>query len=148
MLDWTRPWTLLVELHAWLECWVQGDGAIELKVIHKEIMNFVCLLCPHSCFLSPDKYLSGQAHLQRFTEPSAKPLATPSDLQGTIPPLGQGTFTHNTVGIPIIVAGTKADLIDDNSDIVGASVSGMGGMVKGKRGKSEKWTDGICARFV
>ena len=58
-------------------------------------------------------------------------------------PLGQGTFTHNTAGVPIIVACTKADLIDDNTDLVGAGASGMGGMVKGKGGEWEERTDGI-----
>ena len=38
-LDWTRPWTFLEELHtwlAWVERWVQGDGARELEVIREE----------------------------------------------------------------------------------------------------------------
>jgi hypothetical protein len=101
-----------------------------------------------SLFLSPwpDRNSSpaGQAHLQHYTEPSAEPLlATSSTLQGTILPLGAGTFTHNTAGIPIIVACTKADLIDDNTDLVGAGASGMGGMVKGKGGEWEERTDGI-----
>jgi hypothetical protein len=88
--------------------------------------------------------MSGQAHLQHYTEPSAEPLlATSSTLQGTILPLGPGTFTHNTAGVPIIVACTKADLIDDNTDLVGAGASGMGGMVKGKGGEWEERTDGI-----
>ena len=57
--------------------------------------------------------------------------------------MGPGTFTHNTAGVPIIVACTKADLIDDNTDLVGAGASGMGGMVKGKGGEWEERTDGI-----
>ena len=39
VLDWTRPWTFLEELHtwlAWIERWVQGDGARELEVIREE----------------------------------------------------------------------------------------------------------------
>lgn len=38
---------------------------------------------------------------------------------------------------------TKADLIDDNSDIVGTGAAGMGGMVKGKGGEWEERTDSI-----
>ncbi|KAN0140374.1 Dynein light intermediate chain (DLIC) domain containing protein [Lactarius tabidus] len=129
VLDWTRPWTFVEELHtwlAWIERWVQGDGARELEVIREEHRE------------------RWQAHLQHYTEPSAEPLlATSSTLQGTILPLSPGTFTHNTAGIPIIVACTKADLIDDNTDLVGAGASGMGGMVKGKGGEWEERTDGI-----
>lgn len=39
VLDWTRPWTFLDELHTWLvwiERWVQGNGARELQVIREE----------------------------------------------------------------------------------------------------------------
>jgi hypothetical protein len=39
VLDWTRPWTFLDELHTWLtwiEHWVQGDGSRELDVIREE----------------------------------------------------------------------------------------------------------------
>ncbi|KAN0140420.1 hypothetical protein V8E53_001629 [Lactarius tabidus] len=73
VLGWTRPCTSLEELHtwlAWIERWVQGDGAGKLKVIHRE---------------------HWQAHLQHHTEPSSEPLPA-SALQGTIPPLGPGTF--------------------------------------------------------
>jgi hypothetical protein len=63
-------------------------------------------------------------------------------MSSTVLPLGPGTFTHNTSGIPIIVACTKADLIDEDADLV-AGASGMGGMVKGKGGEWEERTDGI-----
>jgi dynein light intermediate chain 1 len=129
VLDWTRPWTFLEDLHTWLswiERWVQGDGARELEVIREEHRE------------------RWQAHLQHYTEPSTEPLpATSSALQGTILPLGPGTFTHNAAGVPIIVVCTKADLIDDNNDLVGAGTSGMGGMVKGKGDEWEERTDGI-----
>lgn len=86
----------------------------------------------------------GQAHLQHYTEPSAEPLpATSSTLQATILPLGPGTFTHNAAGVPIIAVCTKADLIDDTNDLVGAGSSGMGGMVKGKGDEWEERTDAI-----
>jgi len=129
VLDWTRPWAFLEELLtwlAWIERWVQGDGARELEVIREEHRE------------------RWQAHLQHYSEPSTEPLpATSSALQGTILPLGPGTFTHNAAGVPIVVACTKADLIDDNNDLVGAGASGMGGMVKGKGDEWEERTDGI-----
>lgn len=84
-----------------------------------------------------------QAHLQHYTEPSTEELpAGSSTLSSTILPLGPGTFTHNTAGVPIIVACTKADLIDDGTDMV-AGASGMGSMVKGKGGEWEERTDGV-----
>ncbi|KAH9967043.1 dynein light intermediate chain-domain-containing protein [Lactifluus volemus] len=129
VLDWTRPWTFLEELQtwlAWIEHWVQGNGERELQVICEEHRE------------------RWQAHLQHYTEPSAEPLpASSSTLQGTILPLGPGTFTHNTAGVPIIIVCTKADLIDDNNDLVGPGASGMGGMVKGKGDEWEERTDGI-----
>lgn len=86
----------------------------------------------------------GQAHLQHYTELSAEPIPTTAlSLQSTILPLGPGTFTHNAAGVPIVVACIKTDLIDENNDLVDASVSGMGGMVKGKGGEWEECTDGI-----
>jgi dynein light intermediate chain 1 len=57
-------------------------------------------------------------------------------------PLGPGTLTHNGSGIPIIIACTKADLIDEGGDLAAGS-SGMGGMVKGKGGEWEERTDGV-----
>jgi hypothetical protein len=86
----------------------------------------------------------GQAHLQHYTEPSAEPLpATSTALQATILPLGPGTFTHNAAGVPVVVVCTKADLIEDTNDLVGAGSSGMGGMVKGKGDEWEERTDAI-----
>ncbi|KAI0065700.1 hypothetical protein BV25DRAFT_1879543 [Artomyces pyxidatus] len=129
VLDWTRPWTFLEELHTWLtwiERWVQGDNARELTIVREEQRE------------------RWQSHLQHYTEPTAEPIpTTTSSMQSTILPLGPGTFTHNTAGVPIIVACTKADLIDENNDLVGAGASGMGGMVKGKGGEWEERTDGI-----
>lgn len=58
-------------------------------------------------------------------------------------PLGPGTLTHNIGGVPIVVACTKADLIDEGNDVIGAGASGMGGMVKGKGGEWEERTDTI-----
>ena len=58
-------------------------------------------------------------------------------------PLPQGTLTNNSAGMAIVVVCTKADLIDENSDIAGVGSSGMGGMVKGKGGEWEERTDGV-----
>jgi len=84
-----------------------------------------------------------QSHLQHYTESSTDPLPTSNTaLSNTLLPLGQGTLTHNSAGVPIIVACTKADLIDEGNDMV-AGASGMGSMVKGKGGEWEERTDGI-----
>ncbi|KAG6850638.1 hypothetical protein H0H93_010830 [Arthromyces matolae] len=83
-----------------------------------------------------------QSHLQHYSEPTTDELPANSTLSGTVLPLGQGILTHNSAGIPIIVTCTKADLIDDDSDMA-AGASGMGSMVKGKGGEWEERTDGI-----
>lgn len=86
---------------------------------------------------------SVQSYLQHYTEPSTDPLPTSnSTLSTTLLPLGPGSFTHNSAGVPIIVTCTKADLIDDGNDMA-AGTSGMGSMVKGKGGEWEERTDGI-----
>ena len=64
-------------------------------------------------------------------------------MSATVLPLGSGTLTHNAAGVPIIVACTKADLIDDNTDVLGPGASSMGAMVKGKGGEWEERTDSI-----
>ncbi|KAJ3516133.1 hypothetical protein NLJ89_g1310 [Agrocybe chaxingu] len=128
VLDWTRPWTFVEELETWLtwiETWAKGDGSRELEIIREESRERL------------------QSHLQHYTEPSVEPLpAANSTLSSTLLPLGQGSFTHNSSGVPIIVACTKADLIDEGNDMV-AGASGMGGMVKGKGGEWEERTDGV-----
>jgi hypothetical protein len=84
-----------------------------------------------------------QAHLQHYAEPSTDPPAATSSVSGsTLLPLGPGTLTHNPAGVPIIVACTKADLIDEGSDLA-PGASGMGGMVRGKGGEWEERTDGV-----
>ena len=51
-----------------------------------------------------------------------EPLRTTSSaLQRTIFPLNPGTFTHNTAGVPTIVTYTKADTIEDNTDLIVAA---------------------------
>jgi dynein light intermediate chain 1 len=83
-----------------------------------------------------------QYHLQHYSEPTNDSLPSNSTLSSTLLPLGSGTFTHNLAGVPIIVACTKADMIDDGNDMV-AGTSGMGSMVKGKGGEWEERTDGV-----
>ncbi|KAJ7068679.1 dynein light intermediate chain-domain-containing protein [Mycena amicta] len=128
VLDWTRPWTFIEELETWLqwvERWTRGDGARELEIVREETRERL------------------QAHLQHYSEPSIDPPAAPSSISGSaLLPLGPGTLTHNSAGVPIVVACTKADLIDESGDpVVGAS--GMGGMVRGKGGEWEERTDSI-----
>ena len=84
-----------------------------------------------------------QSYWQHYAEPSADPLpATNTTLSNTLLPLGPGTLTHNSAGVPIIVVCAKADQIDEGHDIA-AGASSMGGMVKGKGGAWEERTDGI-----
>lgn len=84
-----------------------------------------------------------QSHLQHYTEPSTEPLPTANAaLSNTLLPLGPGTLSHNSAGVPVIVVCTKADLIDEGNDMV-AGASGMGSMVKGKSSEWEERTDGI-----
>ncbi|KAH9482492.1 Cytoplasmic dynein 1 light intermediate chain 2 [Psilocybe cubensis] len=126
-LDWTRPWTFVEELETWLswvEAWSKGDGSRELEIIREESRERL------------------QSHLQHYTESSSDSIPSNSTLSNTILPLGPGTLTHNSAGVPIIVACTKADLIDDGNDMV-AGTSGMGSMVKGKGGEWEEQTDGV-----
>ncbi|KAJ7771152.1 dynein light intermediate chain-domain-containing protein [Mycena maculata] len=127
-LDWTRPWTFVEELETWLqwvEKWARGDGARELEIVREESRERL------------------QAHLQHYSEPSIDPPAAASSVSGsTLLPLGPGTLTHNSAGVPIIIACTKADLIDEGSDLT-AGASGMGGMVRGKGGEWEERTDAV-----
>jgi dynein light intermediate chain 1, cytosolic len=145
VLDCSRPWTFVEELQTWLiwvEKWVKGDGSRELEIIREECRE----RCKSktrlgNCATSFPPFLV-LSHLQHFTEPSSEPLPASSTLSSTLLPLGPGTFTHNSSGMPIIVVCTKADLIDESSDLTAGS-SGMGGMVKGKGGEWEERTDGV-----
>ncbi|KAL4264358.1 dynein light intermediate chain family protein [Pleurotus pulmonarius] len=122
VLDWTRPWTFIDDLHVWLEwveTWAKGDTSREVEIAREENRERL------------------QSHLQHYAEPSTDPLPASTSVPGTLLPLGQGSFTHNQAGVPIIVTCTKADLID------GGSEPGPGGMVKGKGGEWEERTDGI-----
>ncbi|KAF5333538.1 hypothetical protein D9611_002697 [Ephemerocybe angulata] len=127
VLDWTRPWTFVEELQTWLqwvENWAKGDGSRDLEIVREENRERL------------------QSHLQHYTEGPVDPLpAATSTLSSTLLPLGQGSFTHNSAGVPIIVVCSKADLIDEATDP--SAPAGMGGMVKGKGGEWEERTDGI-----
>ncbi|KAI6018310.1 dynein light intermediate chain-domain-containing protein [Pisolithus marmoratus] len=129
VLDWTRPWTFMEELEMWLkwvEQWAKGDGSREVEIVREENRERL------------------QVHLQHYTEPSTDTLPATSNLtSSTVLPLGPGTFTHNSAGVPIAVVCTKADLIDEGSNLIGPGTSGMGGMVKGKGGEWEERTDSI-----
>ncbi|EGO02101.1 hypothetical protein SERLA73DRAFT_177841 [Serpula lacrymans var. lacrymans S7.3] len=128
VLDWTRPWTFVEDLQTWLmwvEEWAKGDSSRELEIAREENRERL------------------QSHLQHYTEPSSDPIPASNLSSNTLLPLGSGIFTHNTAGVPIIVTCTKADLIDEGNDLVGAGTSGMGGMVKGNGGEWEERTDGI-----
>ncbi|KAG8834064.1 hypothetical protein FRC17_009627 [Serendipita sp. 399] len=128
VLDWTKPWTFVEQLEfwiKWIEAWAQGDGNRELEVAREE---------------GRERLLY---HIQHYTEPTDEPLPiTTSTMTSSSLPLPHGSFTSNIAGVPVIVVCTKADLIDDNSDIAGGT-SGMGGMVKSKGGEWEERTDGI-----
>ncbi|KAK7060355.1 hypothetical protein VNI00_001120 [Paramarasmius palmivorus] len=127
VLDWTRPWTFVEELETWLKWvdeWANGDGSRELEIVREE---------------NRERWMH---HLLHYTEPSTDPIPATSTASNTVLPLSTGVFTHNPAGIPIVVACTKADLIDEGHDLV-AGASGMGGMVKGKGGEWEERTDGV-----
>jgi len=130
VLDWTKPWAFMEQLELWLtwiEKWAKGDGSRELEIVREESRERL------------------QVYLQHYTEPtvsSDNTLPGTNALTGALLPLGPGTLTHNSAGVPVIVVCTKADLIDDGHDIIGAA-GGMGGMVKGKGGEWEERTDGI-----
>lgn len=146
VLDWTRPWSFVEELQTWLlwvERWVRGDGSRELEMVREECRERC--KCKRGAVLIPRKIdeATVQSYIQHYSEPSTDPLpASTSALNNTILPLGSGTLTHNTAGVPIIVVCSKADLIDEENDTV-AGAAGMGGMVKGKGGEWEERTDGI-----
>lgn len=110
----------------------------------RRIGNAVSTISAGSLYFLIHIKLLVQAHLQHYTEPSAEPIpATSSISSTTLLPLGPGTLTHNAAGVPIIVVCTKADQIDEGSDVIGAGTAGMGGMVKGKGDDWEERTDGV-----
>ena len=96
---------------------------------------------PSNSVVTAINSIAVQSHLQHYTEPSADALPPTSTFSNAILPLGPGTLTHNPSGVPIIVACSKADLIDETT--ASGAPTGMGGMVKGKGSEWEERTDSI-----
>lgn len=148
LLDWTKPWTFVEQLENWLilvDKWAKGDGSREMEVTRDEGRERCEYVSPSRIFSYQCNASVVQFHLQHYTEPTAEPLpiTTATLADANVLPLPQGTLTNNSAGMAIVVVCTKADLIDDNSDIAGVGASGMGGMVKGKGGEWEERTDGV-----
>ena len=78
-------------------------------------------LCVHLVFIlvpvltaAPDRRASAPSTLRRELYAELLPVRS-SALQGTILPFGPGTFTHNTAGVPVVVASTKAEILPNLS---------------------------------
>ena len=67
-------------------------------------------------------------------------LGRPALSKGRILPLDPGALTHNIACVSIVVACTKIDIIDTNTDLDGAGTLGMG---REKGGEWEERTDGL-----
>jgi dynein light intermediate chain 1 len=148
LLDWTRPWTFVEQLENWLiwvDKWAKGDGSRDMEVARDEGRERCEYVSPSGVYSYQCSAPVVQFHLQHYSEPTAEPLpiTTATLADANVLPLPQGTLTNNSAGVAIVVVCTKADLIDDNSDIAGVGASGMGGMVKGKGGEWEEQTDGV-----
>ena len=132
-LDWTKPWTFVEQLESWL-IWVDkwangdGDGSREMEVPQDEGRERCEYVSPSGIFNYQCTTSVVQFHLQHYTEPTAEPLpiTTVTLADANVLPLPQGTLTNNSAGMSIEIVCTKADLIDDNSDIAGVGASGMG----------------------
>lgn len=61
-----------------------------------------------------------QHHLQQYSEPTG----AANTAYNTLLPLGPGTLTRNTAGVPIIVVCTRADLMDAVGDEMGMKGGG------------------------
>ncbi|KIR42291.1 dynein light intermediate chain 1, cytosolic [Cryptococcus deuterogattii 99/473] len=102
VLDWTKPSSMLQELLNWLswvEAWALGSAKRgETEELHERL----------------------QSYFQHYTEPSATNMGvTAYSGLGPLLPLGAGTLTLNSSGIPIIVVCTKADLMDNVAEETG-----------------------------
>jgi hypothetical protein len=146
VLDWTKPWSFLDQLKTWLswvEEWSTQDPSREVQILREEgrercKLHIVCFASIILIILWTPEV---QSHLQYYVEPAglgqAESVTTvTSSISAALLPLGSGTLTHNTAGVPIIVACTKADLIDEEEDV------GLG-IPKGKGGEWEERTDGV-----
>ncbi|ELU45645.1 dynein 1 light intermediate chain [Rhizoctonia solani AG-1 IA] len=129
VLDWTKPWSFMDQLETWMEwvnTWVKGDGARELEVAREEGRE-------------RRRSKLGFFHILPANpgDDASVPVAASTLTSTLLLPLGPGTMTSNSAGLPIVVVCTKADQIDGTEDSVGL------GMVKGKGGEWEERTDGI-----
>ena len=79
--------------------------------------------------------IAGRAQIQDYTEPSTDLHSAALRSTRHDPPV-------SNAGIPVIAACTKADLVDDNTGLVGASVSEIGDMAKGYGREWEVGTNG------
>ena len=122
-----------------VETWSKGDASRDLEIIREESRErrkFHLLDYLEIITLTLSSSISS-------TEPTNNSLPpSNSTISSTLLPLGSGSFTHNSAGVPIVVTCTKADMIDDGNDMV-AGTSGMGSMVNGKKGEWEERRDGI-----
>ena len=82
-----------------------------------------------------------QHYWQHFQQPGTDSDSSTA-LTNVVLPLGPGTLTHNNGGVHMVVACTKADLIDDNSDATTVG-SIVGGMARNKGGDWDEKTDTI-----
>ena len=125
----------------WVDKWAKGDGTRELQIVLREENCERREYYRQSFAYGPFTHYVGrqeQSYWQHYTGPSADPLpATNTALSNTLLPLRSGCLTHNSAGVPIIVACAKV-----GHDIT-ADAPSMGGMVKGKGGTWEERTDGI-----
>nr|ODN85697.1 dynein light intermediate chain 1, cytosolic [Cryptococcus depauperatus CBS 7841] len=105
-LDWTKPSSMVQELLTWLswvEQWAQGFAEQgEVDELHEKL----------------------QSYLQHYSEPSANSSTSAYANLGPLLPLGPGTLTLNSAGIPIIVICTKADLMDSVGEEIGIKGGG------------------------
>jgi dynein light intermediate chain 1 len=102
---------------------LQGNGPHELKVHQftreERREHYASILASFSCPLSLPRLLKAKkTHLRKY--PPSRFRKDPGLLQGTFIQLDPGTLTHNTASVPIIIAFTKVDLMDDNTHLVGA----------------------------
>ncbi|WVW81249.1 hypothetical protein I302_103240 [Kwoniella bestiolae CBS 10118] len=108
ILDWTKPSSIVQELLTWLswiDQWASNNAERgELEELKERL----------------------QSHIQHYTEPS--PTTTTGTAAyagaGALLPLGQGTLTLNSSGIPITVVCTRADLMDSVGEEVGMKGGG------------------------
>ncbi|WVF66512.1 hypothetical protein IAT40_001252 [Kwoniella sp. CBS 6097] len=118
VLDWTKPSSMVHELLNWL-VWVEEWASSSADRDEAEELR--------------EKL---QSHLQHYSEPPVAPAGTGTGTGtstgagtayagvGPLLPLGQGTLTLNSSGIPIVVVCTKADLMDSVGDEIGMKGGG------------------------